>query len=166
MQEVDMLKTLKGWWRREEGCEQKPELTLAITKLMVGMMSMDGKIDDEERSEIIKQLAEQFGISDEEASSLIEQAQDSERTDLRIDKVVAQVVEHYNVDERAAMLAKLWRVAMADGDLDFLEEQYINRISALIGVPASALAELKEKQAKLYPDLDQSNRFQQDPVVN
>lgn len=161
-----MLKTLKGWWRREEGCEQKPELTLAITKLMVGMMSMDGKIDDEERSEIIKQLAEQFGISDEEASSLIEQAQDSERTDLRIDKVVAQVVEHYNVDERAAMLAKLWRVAMADGDLDFLEEQYINRISALIGVPASALAELKEKQAKLYPDLDQSNRFQQDPVVN
>jgi len=159
-----MLKTLQGWWRREEGCHQKPDLTLAITKLMVGMMTMDGKIDDDEHREIVNQLAEQFSLSAEEASSLIEQAQESDRTDLRIDKVVSQVVDHYNVDERAAILAKLWRVAMADGDINFLEEQYINRISGLIGVPGSALTELKEKQQQLYPDLDQSNRFQNNPV--
>lgn len=161
-----MLKTLQGWWRREEGCEQKPELTLAITKLMVGMMSMDGKIDEEERGEIVLLLADQFSLTAEESLNLIEQAQDADRTDLRIDKVVAQVVEHYNVDERAAMLAKLWRVAMADGDINFMEEQYINRISGLIGVPADALVELKEKQEKLFPDLDQSERHQHpNPII-
>jgi len=161
-----MLKTLQGWWRREEGNEQKPELTLAITKLMVGMMSMDGKIDDEEHNEIVKVLGEHFNLSAEECEVLIEQAKDNERADLRIDKVVGQIVEHYNVDERAAILAKLWRVAMADGDIAFLEEQYINRISGLIGVPACSLTELKEKQEKLFPDLNQSNRYQQDPVAD
>ena len=161
-----MLKTLQGWWRREEGNEQKPELTLAITKLMVGMMSMDGKIDDEEHTEIVKVLGEHFNLSAEECEQLIEQAKDNDRADLRIDKVVAQIVDHYNVDERAAILAKLWRVAMADGDIAFLEEQYINRISGLIGVPTCSLTELKEKQEKLFPDLDQSNRYQQDPVAD
>ena len=51
-----MLKTLKGWWRREEGSQQKPELTLAITKLMVGMMSMDGKLDDDRSEEHTSEL--------------------------------------------------------------------------------------------------------------
>ena len=161
-----MLKTLKGWWRREEGSQQLPELTLAITKLMVGMMSMDGKLDEEEHAEIVKQLAEQFNLSAEESDALIEQAQDSERADLRIDLVVKQIVDHYNVAERAAILAKLWRVAMADGDIAFLEEQYINRISALIGVQACDLAELKEKEEKLFPDLNQSERYKNSPVVD
>ncbi|WP_241697649.1 TerB family tellurite resistance protein [Mariprofundus sp. NF] len=159
-----MLKTLQGWWRREEGHQQLPDLTLAITKLMVGMMTMDGKIDAEEHAEIVKLLSDHFNISAEESSELIEQAQDTERADLRIENVVKQIVDTYNVDERAAILAKLWRVAMADGDVAFLEEQYINRISGLIGVPACSLTELKEKEEKLFPDLDQSNRYTNNPV--
>ncbi|WP_227819467.1 tellurite resistance TerB family protein [Mariprofundus micogutta] len=161
-----MLKTMQGWWRREEGAQQKPELTLAITKLMVGMMSMDGKIDENERGEIILMLADQFGLTADESESLIEQATDKERTDLCFAAVVEQVSEHFNVDERAAILAKLWRVAMADGDIDFLEEQYINRLSGLLSVPASALAEMKSRQEELFPDLNQSKRFQHpNPVI-
>jgi len=159
-----MLKTIQGWWRREEGAQQKPELTLAITKLMVGMMTMDGKIDAEEQGQIITLLSEQFSLSAEESADLIEQASDQERTDLRFDVVVKQVVENYDLDERASILAKLWRVAMADGDIDFLEEQYINRLSGLLGLPATALAEMKAKEEKLFPDLDQSKRFQNNPV--
>jgi len=155
-----MFKTIQGWWRREEGAQQKPELTLAITKLMVGMMTMDGKIDAEEQAEIVKLLGEQFGLTAQESAELIEQATDAERTDLGFDVVVEQVVEHFNVDERAAILAKLWRVAMADGNIDFLEEQYINRLSGLVGVPASALSEMKARQEELFPDLNQSERFQ------
>ncbi|WP_236075218.1 TerB family tellurite resistance protein [Mariprofundus sp. EBB-1] len=162
-----MLKTIQGWWRREEGAQQRPELTLAITKLMVGMMSMDGKIDDDEQAEIVKLLGEQFELTTEESSKLIEQARDTSRADLRIDLVVDQIIDQYNVEERTAMLAKLWRVAMADGNVAFLEEQYINRISGLIGVPSDALAELKARQEDNFPELDQSGRFQHpDPVKN
>ncbi|MDQ6997299.1 MAG: TerB family tellurite resistance protein [Mariprofundus sp.] len=160
-----MLKTIQGWWRREEGAKQRPELTLAITKLMVGMMSMDGKIDDDEQAEIIKLLGEQFELTAEESSKLIEQAKDTSRSDLRIDLVVDQIVDQYNVEERTAMLAKLWRVAMADGNIAFLEEQYINRISGLIGVPSDALAELKVRQEDNFPELDQSDRFQHPDTV-
>ena len=83
-----MLKTIQGWWRREEGAQQKPELTLAITKLMVGMMTMDGKIDAQERATIVSSLGEQFGLSAQESDALIVQATDKERTDLRFSAVV------------------------------------------------------------------------------
>ncbi|MFQ5518920.1 MAG: TerB family tellurite resistance protein [Mariprofundus sp.] len=161
-----MLKTIQGWWRREEGTKQLPELTLAITKLMVGMMAMDGNIDAEERNAIVKLLGEHFSLSDDKSAELIDQATDEKRTDLSFNKIVEQIKAHYNVDERATILAKLWRVAMADGDINFLEEQYINRLSGLIGVPSELLSELKEKQETLYPDLEQSDRFQHpNPII-
>lgn len=151
-----MLKTIQGWWRREEGAQQKPELTLAITRIMVGMMMVDGALDDEERKQICNMLADQFGLSGDESDALIQEASDST---IAFNKVVAQVVDNYNLEERTALLAKLWRVAMADGNISFLEEQYINRISGLIGVPPNALKELKEKEEELFPGLAHSERY-------
>ncbi len=150
-----MLKTIQGWWRREEGCRQMPEITLAVTRLMVGMMSIDGKLDDDERQEIVAMVCKQFDISADESDTLIEQALNSE---LGIDMVVKKITDSFSVEDRAAVLAKLWRVAIADGDIDFLEEQYINRMAALIGVPGSALAELKAREEQLFPDINHANR--------
>jgi len=157
-----MFKTIQGWWRREEGCRQLPEITLAVTRLMVGMMSIDGKLDDDERQKIVTMVSDQFDISAEESASIIEQAMDSERSELAIDLVVKKITESFSLDDRAAVLAKLWRVAIADGNIDFLEEQYINRIAALIGVPGSDLAELKAREEKTFPDLNRARQHSPD----
>ncbi len=153
-----MFKTIQGWWRREEGCRQMPEITLAVTRLMVGMMSIDGKLDDDERQEIVGMVSKQFNISADESASLIEQSLDTSNGELSIDLVVKKITTSFSIEDRAAVLAKLWRVAIADGDIDFLEEQYINRMAALIGVPGSELAELKAREEQLFPDLSHTNR--------
>ncbi len=153
-----MFKTIQGWWRREEGCQQKPELTLAVTRLMVGMMSIDGKIDDEERQKIAEMVGEQFDLPEGDSAELIGQAMDDERDDLRIDLVVQKIVDSFSIEDRAAILAKLWRVALADGNIAFLEEQYINRIASLIGVSTSDLAELKDREERLFPNIKRSEQ--------
>ncbi len=149
-----MLKTIQGWWRREEGCQQAPDLMLAVTRLMVVMMGIDGKLDQQEYQEISDLISEQFDLSSEKSMELIAQAMDTGRRDLEVQYVVKSIRENYTVAERAAVLAKLWRVAIADGDIDFLEEQYMNRVSLLIGVPSEDLAELKEKEEKQFPELN------------
>ncbi len=154
-----MFKTIQGWWRREEGCQQKPELTLAVTRLMVGMMSIDGKIDDEERQKIAELVSEQFDLPSDESAELVGQAMDNERDDLRIDLVVQTIKDNFSIEDRAAILAKLWRVALADGNIAFLEEQYINRIASLIGVPTSDLAELKEREEQLFPEINRADQY-------
>jgi len=154
-----MFKTIQGWWRREEGCQQKPELTLAVTRLMVGMMSIDGKIDDEERQKIAKLVSGQFDLPHDESDELVGQAMDNERDDLRIDLVVRTIKDSFSIEDRAAILAKLWRVALADGNIAFLEEQYINRIASLIGVATSDLAELKEREEQLFPEISRADQY-------
>ena len=153
-----MLKTIRDWWHEEEVCTKEPELTLAITKLMVGMMHMDGQTE-EEHNEIVTMLQKNFSLSEEEANDHIDQAMDEGRTDLAFPKIVAQIEKNYTVEERAEILRQLWRIAMADNDIDFLEEQYVNRLASLINVPSETLTEMKEQEQKSFPNINQNKRY-------
>jgi uncharacterized tellurite resistance protein B-like protein len=160
---VIMLNTLKSWWTQETEGAKEPELNLAVTKLMVGMMAMDGNVDEVEHGEVVRLLSHHYQLGEDEARSLVEQAMDNERDDLHFSKVVTQIEKSFSIEERANILKKIWSVALADGDIDFMEEQYINRLSGLIGVPSSLLSELKDEQERRYPNLNQSQRYQ-DPA--
>ena len=153
-----MLKTIRDWWHEEEVCTKEPELTLAITKLMVGMMHMDGRTE-EEYNEIVNSLQKDFSLSEEEAKSHVDQAMDEGRADLAFPKIVAQVEKNYTVEERAGILRQLWRIAMADNDIDFLEEQYINRLASLIDVPTDMLNEMKKQEEEQFPNINQDKRY-------
>ena len=156
-----MLNTLKNWWNQDKEGVEEPELNLAVTKLMVGMMAMDGNVDGAEHDEVVRLLSHHYQLNEDEAKSLVEQALDNERDDLHFSKVVTQIEKSFSVDERAKILKKIWSIALADGDINFMEEQYINRLSGLIGVPPSLLSELKDEQERLYPNLNQSKRYQE-----
>ncbi len=155
-----MLTTLKNWWHQEEVCTLNPDLELSVTKLMVGMMTLDGSIDSEEKEEISHLLNVRFGLSDDEAQDLVIQAMDDTRTDLTFTKVVKHIEANYSQQDRINVLSHVWRVALADGEVDFVEERYINRLSGLIGVSADELHQLKQEQEKHVPELDNSKRFQ------
>jgi uncharacterized tellurite resistance protein B-like protein len=91
-----MLNTLKQWWNENErSAERQPELLLCITKLMVGMMGMDGKFDDCEREEIVRLLGDHFGQSRQQSLALIEQG---DAADLRFNEVVHQITSAYSVE--------------------------------------------------------------------
>jgi len=155
-----MLNALKNWWHQEELCLEEPELELAVAKLMVGMMAIDGEPDADEHKEIKHSLMSRFEMSDAEAEDVIVQALDEGRSDLRFDKVVKQISEKYSIEERASILTQIWRVAFADGEIDFNEEQYINRLSGLIAVPATVLSNLKAEQEEKFPHVSQVNRHE------
>jgi len=153
-----MLNTLKQWWHEDQqsGPEQ-PKLSLYITKLMVGMMSMDGKLDQRERDEIVKLLGEHYGQSRLESMALIEKATDS---DLKISDIVRRITSEFDIQQRTEILSQIWQIALADGEVDFLEEQYINRLSSLIKVPVEALTQAKQRPESAMLDLQQAARFQ------
>lgn len=157
-----MIKTLKNWWNQEEAGSEEPELKLAVTKLMVGMMAMDGNVDGVEYSEVVRLLTENYNLSSEASKQLVEDAMDNERDDLQFSKVVAQIESSFSVEERAQILKKVWSIALADGDVNFMEE-HINRLSGLIGVPPAMLSELKDEQERRYPNLNNGQRYQ-DPA--
>jgi len=161
-----MLTTLTNWWHQEDVCTKTPDLELAVTKLMVGMMSMDGRIDEDEHAEITHLLHVRFGFSKEESEKLVHQAMDASRADLTFAKVVKHIESNYSMQERETILSHVWSVALADGEVDFVEERYIDRLSALLGVSSETLKLIKHEQEKHLPQLKQSQRFQNPNVQN
>ncbi len=142
-----MLKTLKRWWQEEEDLHpDQPELTLAVTKLLVGMMAMDGVMRDEQKAEIKKALNARFGLSPDESEALMEQANESEH---RFETLVEQLNKTFNLEERTEILKDLWNIAISDGEINFREDRYINRVSGLLGVSPECLSNTKESGAHL-----------------
>jgi len=142
-----MLKTLERWWNDEEELHpEKPELTLAVTKLMLGMMAMDGVMRPEQKAEIIRLLNERFGLSADESEALMQRAGEA---DHRFEVLVEQLNSAFDLEERTAILKELWQVAIVDGEVDFREERLLNRLSSLLGVPADSLGDIKLSGADL-----------------
>jgi len=147
-----MLKTLERWWKQEDELHpNQPELTLAVTKLMVGMMAMDGVMHENQHREIVKVLSERFNLSTEESEGLIQQAQGKDGSELRFQNLVDQINKEFDDNERASILQELWQVAIADGEINFKEDRYLNRLSGLLGISADRISKAKEPGS----DLDQ-----------
>ncbi len=145
-----MLKTLERWWKEEEDLHpDQPELTLAVTKLMVGMMAMDGVMHEEQHNEIVKVLSNRFNLSAGESEDLIQQAKGKEGSELRFQNLVDQINREYDYDQRTNILQELWQVAIADGEINFKEDRYINRLSGLLGVSADCVSKAKEPGSDL-----------------
>lgn len=141
-----MLNKLKQWWNDgEEAVQGAPDLSLTVTKLLTGMMIIDGKVDDNEYSEIVDILQARFGMSAEECETLVEQAIADDAPVQHFEQMVEQLTVAYNIEQRTEILRALWRVANADGEVDFVEDQYINRLSSLIGVSTEALMDAKKQ---------------------
>ena len=150
-----MLTTLKRWWYQEDVCSKEPDLELAMTKLMVGMMAMDGTLHPSQHEEITTLLHSRFGMPTQESDMLIQQTLDEGDRELSFNQTVKYIKSNYTIEERADMLAQIWIVAIVDGHVDFLEEQYINRLAALLAVPTARLSELKATQEQLFIESNQ-----------
>lgn len=156
-----MLNTMNSWLNQEKAIHKSPELKLSITKIMVGMMMADEHLNEFEYNEIVAFLTEHFDLSSEESKAIIEQVQSDESDEVAFDKAAKQIIDVFSVEERAYILSIVWRIALVDGEVYFVEEQYLNRLSGLFEVSATRLSELKKEQESNFPNLDQRERYQE-----
>ncbi|RLL51573.1 hypothetical protein D8Y20_08780 [Mariprofundus sp. EBB-1] len=141
-----MIQKLKQMWKKAAESpqeERKHDVTLAVAALMVEIMRMDEKLQDAERSEIIKHLEKRFALSHAEIHVLIEQASQQVEDALDMHQFTSVVVKGFNTAERIDILAELWAVALADGHIDPYEEQLIRRVADLLGLHHSQFIQAK-----------------------
>ncbi len=141
-----MIQKLKQMWKKaaeSPKAERQHDVALAIAALMVEIMRMDGKLQDAERSEIIRHLEARFALSHAEIDRLIEQATLDVHEALDMHQFTSVVVKGFSTAERIDILVELWGVAMADGHVDPYEEQLIRRMADLLGLHHSQFIQAK-----------------------
>lgn len=110
--------------------EQK--IRLACAALLIEVAVIDNEFDGEELASVKAILHREFDVSEENLDELVTMAHHecSESTSMY---GFTQLVNQYcSFEEKFDLIAHMWRIAYADGDLDKYEEYLIRKVADLI----------------------------------
>src|SRR3546814_7375573 len=79
-------------------------------------------------------LEQRFGRDREESQALIAAARTKAEDSVELYSFTRTVSQHFDYDERTAMIEMLWEVVYADGELHDLEANLLRRVAGLLYV--------------------------------
>jgi uncharacterized tellurite resistance protein B-like protein len=110
------------------------EKYVAAAALMVQAAGIDGNFDQSERRTITALAQDRFGLSADEAETLIRHAEAAADKTENLLKFTRVIKDRFDEAERVDIMEMLWEVAYADGKADDFEANLMRRIGGLIYV--------------------------------
>jgi uncharacterized tellurite resistance protein B-like protein len=124
-------------------------IQLATAALLVEVGRLDRDIDARERAVMLRAVREKFGLSAEEAETLIGLAEAEAREATDYYQFTSLVNRHFSQEQRQRVIELMWQVAYADAELSAHEQHAMRKIADLLYVPHSAYiaAKLRARDA-------------------
>ena len=134
-----MISRLKKFF---DGMAAAPDVTaldeqavpLAAACLLVEAATTDGSFDDGERTVILNVLEDRFGLTGEEVSALIADAEEQVAESSQLYGFTRVIKDKMPFEERGKIIEMLWEVAYADGEIHDYEAALVRRVAGLIAV--------------------------------
>lgn len=120
------------------------EVQLATAALLFHAIAIDGTVTEDEMARLKPLLSAHFQLSEPEFNRLLTMAQQRERDAIDIYRFTSVLRDRLSLDEKREIIAMMWRVVYADGELGALEDNLIWRTAELLAVPARDRMELKQ----------------------
>lgn len=117
----------------------------SITMLLIAVVQQDDLILDEEIDVVKKVLSSYAQLNEVQLDILIQNAISTSHQSNDFFQHTKQIVSEYNQKERIDLMESLWRVAMADGEVDPHEEQLLRRLAELLGVHHHQFIQAKQR---------------------
>ena len=120
----------------------------AVLSLLIEACKIDGIVSDNEIEKITSLLINKFHLEPSKAKKavnfVLEKA--SQKVEIFSDiKVILDTMDH---EERIKVVEMLWRVVLADGNIDDYESNLMRKISSLLHVSSFETAEAKKRVMK------------------
>ncbi|HBQ42114.1 MAG TPA: hypothetical protein DD808_16330 [Halieaceae bacterium] len=133
-----MIKALKSLFILPEAETPKQlehRLHVAAAALLIETARADFTQDASEEAALEQLLCNALSLPSQEVRALITAA--SERVDeaTSLYEFTRVINDHYGPEEKLTLIASMWQVAYADGDLDKYEEHLIRQVAELTYVP-------------------------------
>ncbi|HMK90542.1 MAG TPA: TerB family tellurite resistance protein [Methylocystis sp.] len=110
------------------------DFRLAAVALLVHIAEVDGDFDPGERSRLQAIVEARFGLGGAQARELIRLAAESEHDAVDLQRFTSVLKRKLSEAERRQVVAMLWEMASADGEIHEFEENVVKRIADLLGV--------------------------------
>ena len=107
---------------------------LAAAVLLVHAAQLDGHVDETETAVLKRITGPSFGLSSEEAQTLLDLASTAAEEANDLFKWTKQINEHFESDHKIQLIELLWRVVLADDIVTDYEANLLRRVAGLIHV--------------------------------
>ena len=147
-----MLESLKDLFSKklsdtveQDADHRKHVLQLSTATLLVEVMRADYREDLTENEEIFRLLREFFSISNEEATLLVVKAESEADRAVSLQGFTRFLHENLTINEKHSIVEMLWKVALADQDLDKHEDHLVRKVAGLLYVSQSDLIRIRNR---------------------
>ncbi len=108
---------------------------LASAALLMEIVYADYNRDSEEIDTAKKALRASFSLPEHELEAVLNKAEELHAGSVSIHPFIEAINDEFDEASKYQLIVNLWRVAMADGELDKFEQHYIRKIAELLYVP-------------------------------
>ncbi len=147
---LELVKRLLDRKQDVDPAERERMIRTATAALLVEMVRVDATVLGEEATELKALLGRHFGLSSDEATALVTEAERQVDAAASLYAFIKQLNGVLNEGDKARVLEMLWRIALSDQQLDRLEETLVRKVGDLLKLPSNEVARTKLKvQAEL-----------------
>lgn len=134
-----MLKSIREFFERNLASGSEPvasrhTIELATAALLVEVVRCDAGITEAERAAVQKAVHEKFGLTHEEADTLMRLAEDEVRQANDTFQFTSLINRHFSQAQKQRVIELMWRVALADDEISAHEQHVLRRIAELLHV--------------------------------
>ena len=115
--------------------KKEEQLRLASVALFMEMLRIDDQYVPQERELILRLVQKNFSLNAEQASSLIESADQQSKQATDYFQFTSLINKQCTLDQKISLIESLWKIAYSDGMLDPEEEYLVRKIADLLHVP-------------------------------
>jgi len=107
---------------------------MAAAVLFVEVMHADHQVDKRERQIVMRALLESFSLSRKDAEELLQQAEERVKDVTSLHEFTSLLHSRLSNEEKVMLVEQIWRIILADNDVDKYEEHLVRRIAELLYV--------------------------------
>lgn len=126
----------------EVATEQQAQLAAAV--MLVEVAAIDDHFQASEADALLKILAHKFQLSAQDVEQLQDQATLAQANASSLHDHTRVINERFSDQQKQDLIANMWQIAYADGELDKYEEYIIRRVSELLYVSHSDFIRAKQ----------------------
>jgi uncharacterized tellurite resistance protein B-like protein len=127
--------------------DKETSLELSVAVLLVEMARADHRLAEAEEATIRELLNEKFDLTGDAAETLLHEARSVAEDSVSMHDFTRAIHEGMDYDEKQRVIEMLWRVALADRNLDKYEDYLIGKLGELLYVSRGDVIRLRHKVA-------------------
>ena len=132
---IGALKALFEIPERESEDEKQHRLHVAAAAMLIETARADFTQDADEQAAMKTLLSQSLDLTPTEVQTLMDDASSRVDESTSLYEFTRVINDHYSAEQKVQLIASMWAVAYADGNLDKYEEALIRQVAELTYVP-------------------------------